>query len=357
MTTIPHPSLTNQVGIDPLTWPFLERTHRNGHVAHLWTKQDKTSYWFNVGGRPEISDATLNQFDTYVTENPCGPNTRTHPKHKSANADVSAVNVLFADFDCKDFGSVEAILSHIGRYLPASVIVFSGGGVQCHWLAADSWLCSGPAERQAIALLQSAWVDHVGADPAAKDLARVLRVPGTWNHKPEYGAPRLVSFLHYDLDQVYEWGELLSEAADELATLTQQQERQGELTFEHRAAGGQTVLTGSDAELVEDAKKFRKMGARFERLMNGDASDYRGDESAADLGLAVLLAFLFDKDEHRIKQAMLSSGLFRDKWQREDGYLNRTIAKAANTVTSTYKRPNPERKAAAEAAAGAAGRA
>jgi hypothetical protein len=26
----------------------------------------------------------------------------------------------------------------------------------------------------------------LGADPAATDLARVLRVPGTWNHKRDF---------------------------------------------------------------------------------------------------------------------------------------------------------------------------
>jgi hypothetical protein len=46
--------------------------------------------------------------------------------------------------------------------------------------------------------LQACWVKLVGGDPGAKDLARLLRVPGSLNAK--YDPPRRVAFVWYDDD-------------------------------------------------------------------------------------------------------------------------------------------------------------
>jgi len=53
--------------------------------------------------------------------------------------------------------------------------------------------------------LQAGWVALVGGDNGAKDLTRVLRVPGTTNYKPDYAPdfPR-VHFVRADLDRLYD---------------------------------------------------------------------------------------------------------------------------------------------------------
>jgi hypothetical protein len=48
---------------------------------------------------------------------------------------------------------------------------------------AEPWLLGTEADREDAAGLQAAWVDLVGGDDGAKDLARVLRLPGTVNAK------------------------------------------------------------------------------------------------------------------------------------------------------------------------------
>jgi len=57
----------------------------------------------------------------------------------------------------------------------------------------DTWVLDGPDDVRAAAQLQSNWVKHVGGDMGAKDLARVLRVPGTMNYK--YDPPRKVEIV------------------------------------------------------------------------------------------------------------------------------------------------------------------
>lgn len=91
-----------------------------------------------------------------------------------------------------------------------------------------------------------------------------------------------------------------------------------------------TPLSLSDEELIERAKGARN-GERFRRLWNGDASDYGGDHSRADLALCHILAFWCGGDIARVDRLFRRSGLMRDKWDRRTGdkpYGVRTIAAA-----------------------------
>ena len=83
--------------------------------------------------------------------------------------------------------------------LPASAIVATGGGVHCYWVF-DKPI---RAPFVQVADWQRIWVDQVvKADRAAKDLGRVLRSPGSFNHK--YDPPRAVTILDGDpVDRLY----------------------------------------------------------------------------------------------------------------------------------------------------------
>jgi AAA domain len=84
--------------------------------------------------------------------------------------------------------------------------------------------------------------------------------------------------------------------------------------FSQRSGNGLKV-----AATVDEEEKFRK-------LMAGDASDYDGDMSRADLALCGILARRFHNDVFRIDEEYRKSGLYRDKWERSD-YRSLTILK------------------------------
>lgn len=71
---------------------------------------------------------------------------------------------------------------------------------------------------------------------------------------------------------------------------------------------------------VDEEEKFRK-------LMAGDASDYDGDRSRADLALCGILARRCHNDVFKIDDEFRKSGLYREKWERSD-YRSATILKA-----------------------------
>jgi putative DNA primase/helicase len=136
----------------------------------------------------------------------------THAKRGSnqrARAiDVCAVNCLFAEFDTKDFGnSKDHALAHIhGLALPPSVVVDSGGGYHCYCLLDAPYPIASDEDRARVDRIQKSWVAFVGSDDGAKDLARVLRVPGTTNGK--YTPPRPVTFLSTNFEDLYSLDDL-----------------------------------------------------------------------------------------------------------------------------------------------------
>lgn len=77
----------------------------------------------------------------------------------------------------------------------------SGGGYQAVWLL-EATVAVSEVNRTEAAHVQKEWVRLIGGDPAASDLNRLLRLPGSVNRKPKYGPHgHAVTFLWCDLAQ------------------------------------------------------------------------------------------------------------------------------------------------------------
>ena len=70
---------------------------------------------------------------------------------------------------------------------------------------------------------------------------------------------------------------------------------------------------------------------RLSRLMAGDMSNHNDDHSAADFDLCCLLAKKFDCNAFKIAAEFEKSGLYREKWDRDD-YRENTITRAIKAV-------------------------
>ena len=116
----------------------------------------------------------------------------------SKSEDVAAVRCLFADFD--GGASVEHARQQIDKAgLPTpTAVMTSGGGVHCYWRL------DRPLERLAdFNRLQQDLARAVGSDGKVKDLARLMRLPGFINWKPEYDNKPLASLVDVDPARVY----------------------------------------------------------------------------------------------------------------------------------------------------------
>jgi DNA-binding CsgD family transcriptional regulator len=201
------------------TRAFLAHLHRGGLYAYWWTSEGRQSAWWEVGHPAPLFTGRRNvYFGIHPTDAIPETNRRGEPREparvRSQIAHIAAVNCLFAEFDAKDYGDLAATLTHIDTLDPApSVVIASGGGYHCYWLLREPWLLPDEAARQRAAQVQAAWVARVGGDAGAKDLARVLRVPGTRNYK--YDPARRVEYERCDLDRAYALADLLALLPDE----------------------------------------------------------------------------------------------------------------------------------------------
>ncbi len=178
--------------LDAQTRALLARLWRGGQAAYYWRLDLSTSTWFDPS---QIINPPAD-VNCYFGVHPAGA---PRGKHQRARiADVAVINCLFAEFDAAQYGSLHAALVHINSLpIPPSILICSGGGYHAYWLLTEPVMVT-DANRDAIRRLQARWVALVGGDPNAKDLARVLRVPGTLNAK--YNPPRPVEFVWVDPD-------------------------------------------------------------------------------------------------------------------------------------------------------------
>lgn len=162
--------------------------------VHLWTLPDKITYSFSVSALDEMADKALRLSEAgkevYVavglTKEPLPGNARTSTKS------VAAIPGLWADIDILHDAhksknlpeTIEAAKAIIPPQFAPSLLVHSGHGLQGWWLYREPDEPDGLCERLQ-AVMRGRATLHGWTLDATHDMARVLRVPGTLNHKSE----------------------------------------------------------------------------------------------------------------------------------------------------------------------------
>jgi hypothetical protein len=114
------------------------------------------------------------------------------PRLNSEGRDITAcaaLHALFIDYDFKMSSEAEALRALASFPLTPSIVVNSGGGLHCYWLLNEPLDLQNDGSVLAKQILR-ALATALGADLTAAEPARVLRLPGTLNHK--YVPPRPV---------------------------------------------------------------------------------------------------------------------------------------------------------------------
>jgi hypothetical protein len=189
---------------------MISHLHQEGNAGYYFKLPERTTIWWTNGSPPPL---TGYDSDLFYGVNPAVAMKTAN--QRARNEDIAAINCLFADVDAKQFGDVDGdgleackrrALSHIQSLTERpTVIIDSGGGYHCYWYINAPFIIDTDQKREEAAKLQSDWVTHVGADPAAKDLARILRPPGTRNSK--YPGGREVKIIEYN-DNLYSLDDL-----------------------------------------------------------------------------------------------------------------------------------------------------
>ena len=168
----------------------------------VWTLPDKTSHWY----------AEFDHIDQYLASHPdkdiymgvgLAPKSGVAltPSKRITENIVVGIPALWADLD------VSHPVHKKAAYLPPTMdqalkaleqlplrptfTVDSGHGVQCWWVLDQPWLFDTPDERDQVRratqwwhqMIKDIFREHNWSVDSTFDLARVMRIPGTWNNK------------------------------------------------------------------------------------------------------------------------------------------------------------------------------
>jgi hypothetical protein len=203
---------TERQPLDTRFAEMLHILHAGGNFSYWWNRDPKTgkkaSEWWKAD---KPTNPTNGVVDAYFGVHPTIEIPTTNRRGEWAEPEnvraqipyIAAINALFGEYDAKDFDNDKAAaLAFIEKIRPQpSAIVDSGGGYHGYWFLSETWQLDTADDRQRAIDIQARWVKFVGSDEASKDLARVLRVPGTHNLK--YDDKPLVELVKFDPSIVY----------------------------------------------------------------------------------------------------------------------------------------------------------
>jgi Protein of unknown function (DUF3631) len=99
---------------------------------------------------------------------------------------------LFVDLDFKVIAEAE-VWALLGAFpLRPSLVILSGGGLHVYWFLVEPFDLQVPAECDQARSLLRRLATYFNGDVASAEPAHVLRIPGSFNHKPDYPEPRRV---------------------------------------------------------------------------------------------------------------------------------------------------------------------
>ncbi len=301
----------------------------------IWTLPDKRSTWFSDFTNVDRFVAAQKGKDVYTGVSIAPMGARLGGTHRISNNISAGVAGLWADIDIAGpyhqkenlppnvLAAIDAIAG-IG-YEP-SITVHSGHGIQCWWLHKQPWIFQDAPERPLAQQLSQSWHDLVAAEfnrhswtvDSTHDLARVMRLPGTMNHK---GEPVPVEVIE---TSNFRWRSLPNLPKTSPTALPEPQRATlplavGELHLSEDLEPNPRVLHIAMTEIKG-----------FARSWNNQRTFKDGDESASvyDLSIASYAAHAGIGDQDIVALLVAHRRRNGQDLKLRDDYYRRTIAKA-----------------------------
>lgn len=205
----------------------------NAHIL-IWTLPDRRSEYFTDYEDAQTFALRMSQqYDVYV-----GVGLRPEaygPDKRGGSDDICAINALWLDVDVKHpvhrktnlFETNNDAVTFVLETTPLEPtwIIDSGHGIQCWWLFKEPWVFENEKDRLSAGDLSRRWTQtfrnkahHIGIEiDSLYDLARVLRIPSTLNHKDKQNVVPTSALSYADIRyDPSEFEPYLTEAATDL---------------------------------------------------------------------------------------------------------------------------------------------
>ncbi|HOL73552.1 MAG TPA: hypothetical protein PKW45_19045 [Bryobacteraceae bacterium] len=319
----------------------------------VWTLPDKRSRWFRDVAAAAAAVEALTGRDVYVgvglAERDYGPSQRCPADQ------VAGLTAAWADFDVLSEAhpkkslpaSIEQALSVAPLEMPPSVVVATGNGAHAWWLLKEPYLFDTDQERKRAASVVLRWQTLLRFNAANRgwafdrlaDLARVLRVPGTLNHK-DRAHPKLVK-VHQVTDRRYNLSDL-EDYLDQLGIPKQETNEQKATTTVTQPADSSIVIN-LNAQLPEDLiKRWIDVDMRFRNTWFRQRHDLKDQsQSGYDLALADFGMDAGLSAQQIVDLIIQHRRMHGQKQRTRADYFERTLAKAAEHNNGNGALPPP----------------
>jgi hypothetical protein len=186
----------------------------------IWTLPDKATGWYPAHKLKQAATYALNRADTHNVYFGLGLRQEQIEDGRGESDDVLGIPGLWIEVDIKHFvhtkvnlpESIEEALALVLEALPLqpSLIILSGYGIHIYWLFRELWIFEDADDRQEAyhllhrlqATIQAVAKLHGWEVDSTFDLARVLRIPGTYNRNVS-DDPKLVEIIEAHPDRRY----------------------------------------------------------------------------------------------------------------------------------------------------------
>ena len=311
------------------------------HYVLIWTNPDKRSRWFtDIPAAAQYVANVNGGRDVYVG---VGLSKSDHgPARRCRSEEISGICGIATDLDLKSDAhgnkplpaTIEDALSILPPSLPPSLLISTGNGVHAWWLLKEPYVFDSDDDRNQAVSVFTRWHTMLRLRAAARgwsydrlsDLARVLRIPGTANHK-DPKRPKSVVVLseanhRYNLS---DFEEILDHAGIPDVEAEEKARQQWAERFDDKPlvinVNGR-IPQGMLDEWMRQDPRFRNTWERRRHDLK-DSSNSGYDMALADFGVDAGLP------EQRIVDLIVHHRALHGRSQRTRlDYFRRTIAKA-----------------------------
>lgn len=317
--------------------------------SYLWLKKDekeKLTVSFQVGNEElhrTIAEAAIRYsdegWDVYCGLCTTDTSLGEHERAKSDN--VTGKTAVWCDIDIQggkhqgdkyppNFNTAKDFLP-----LTPSLSVNSGYGRHDYWLfdkvqpiTDENRAEATQLNKDFLSIIRYNAGKYGKAVDAVHDLARVLRVPGTFNYK--LGQDNAQSVFIAEVNDIqYSISDLRSMVDKFLAEIPAHEEKESKPPVLLNDLDSNLLEQLRDDEVI-DLIRNSKQGERFSKLFDeGDTSAYSDDDSSADMALMSMLPFWTKGNAAQMERIFNRSALaLRDKWNEREDYRQMTINNA-----------------------------
>ena len=298
----------------------------------IWTLPQKWSIWFNRLDNVRVGD--LSDSDVYTGVGVACLDVLLRGRERATADMIAGIAGLWADVDYagKDHAKPNLPPAEVDAWelihemeFPPTIVVHTGHGLQAWWLFDRPWIFKNGEERERAQVMIRGWQGHMAELAAERgwvvdathDLARLMRLPGTFNNKSD---PVPVKVLSSDGPRI-NW--------EEFPFLTAAY-TDGWIAPPLPAVTIGALILDPDAEPPwEKREALRDNDRKFKKSTDHDRSDLV-DQSASsyDMSLASIAVTAGWTDQENVNLLIYHRRKNGDDLKLREDYYARTIAKA-----------------------------